>query len=412
MRFENGDNGSNEPIDPEAFQRAFGSGFNSEGGDIPIPYEPTRHDFGTTKDGNGTGAELHIPDPAELAGLFDTLDAFNTAEKETPRLGHDLVDGYRKGDLKDEYQKAGMTAEEAVNSIKNVEGEHAPEAEAALLDLEGISLRHNKTLTNFGISIESDLFDARVKITDAGKFVANLSCIEVENVPPRVKEHVEKIVSEFPSDVWLDVVNSNRTEIEQLDAVPYWMPPQAEDRGADPEEHARVEDTLNHGNALAEQCERLGGDPEKVAALRDLTRYSEENMLVEWALIREMGFDNSPYDLKRDGAMHAVYRFDTDPEWETFWRVVEHAEAKSKPGDTFVADLRDRAAAHIDIFLGTIIATNRRAISEEAFATYYPDNDTLQTAITAAQEEDPYIEKWVARRDRMQSYGHKGEAQQ
>ncbi len=405
MNFELG----GEPIDPDEFQRAFGFSNGDNGYFVPDKHiiDGIESTGGHPTDNFPEDEQMaRLPDPAELSELFDTLSAFNAAEKETPRLGLDIVDGINKGRRKEEYKAQGMTGQEATDFIKATEGEHAPEAEAALLDLAGITLRYRDTLKDFGLSVTSDMFTgSRTEIADPVKLTASLSCIHEHTLPPSVQHGLNKTLKSFTGGLWATVINTNGEQVDSYGAIPYWM--KSSGYYPEPEAYAQATHTLAHGEKLATQFERLGVDPQSVHALRNVSRYYQEGMIVEWALGHEMGFDEDPYRSKD----RPLYQQDHDSTyWDAYFRVLDGAEAKSQPGDTFVADQREAATLHITTYLGKILADIKAPLTQEKFNAAWPDRDALEMKI-AENMHDPYIAKWVGWRNRLQQYGRQGEAQ-
>lgn len=397
--------GGNNPIDPEEFERAFA--FFPQDDNLADPNTRPFADDGiqnnVTDDITGGEGTTRVPDPVQLAGLFDAITAFNTAEKHRPRLAYDVIDGLNKARRREEYQAEGMTDQEAIDYIKATEGEHAPEAEVALLDLEGIALHHKDALGDFGLTITSDFTGAHLEISNPVKLTASLGCISEYNLPPQLQSGLNTLLKEFTGGLWATVINNNGQQVDAYGAKPFWM----DEYYPEPQEQAQAVAILTHGQQLAAQFERLGVDASYASALRNISRYYDEGMIVEWALGHEMGFDEDPYQPED---IRPLYQQDYDSKyWDSYFRMLDGAEAKSNPGDTFVANQREAATLHITTYLGEILGNIESPLTREKFDAAWPDRDALEMKI-AENIDDPYIAKWVRWRSRLQQYGRQGES--
>jgi hypothetical protein len=88
--------------------------------------------------------------------------------------------------------------------------------------------------------------------------------------------------------------------------------------------------TLTHGQAIADQCERLGADPKAAGQLRLLADIEAENMLLPWAVARGFGIFGEP-----DGSIPAYRLWTTHEEWYNLWRFMFGARKIHEPGQVF-----------------------------------------------------------------------------
>jgi|GEM_PF-3365578 len=350
------------------------------------------------------------PDPEEqlaataaLSAVFTQLESFNEANDPRTRFANGLLDGLNKGARKEKYMAEGMTEEEAVNYIINTEGEHSQAVEEVRPDHEIIALTNEATLQNFGLQVDQDLLEeAHVEVTDGAALVAGLSGIAADNVPPEIQRGLNSMLKGFAEPLFNTVVVNNQDTLEALDAIPYWM--KGHTLSPEPEAHEAMLKMFEHSDEIANQCQRLGADEHEVARLRQLTRYHNENALPEWTVAEEMGFFTTPYG--EEGGL-TLYRQHHDESWDMFWRTMDHAEAKSQPGDTFVADVRDAAVECLTVTLRAYL-TGKRGITREDDATKWPDPSVAEAlAAEQAAQGDDDIAEIIAARERVMRYGHK-----
>ena len=340
-------------------------------------------------------------DPAALTALFGALEAFNGSEDSGMRFGASVVDGLIKGNHKKDLVAQGMTPDEAVEHIKATEGVRSEAEEAVAWDHASLAEFHRDALAGFGLGITHDLLvDAHVEVRDGELLVAGLAGIHEDAVTDKIRGGLANMVRLSTGGLPWTIINNHQEEVVALDAWPYWM------RGGaipEPENHAVMLATLEHGEDIAAHLERLRVDPEQVARLHRITRYYNENMLVEWALATEMGCYDNPHD--NNGGM-PLYRQRHQPSWDWFWRMMDFADAKSMPGDTFVADLRDQMTAQLTSFLRAMLA-GRLVLSKEADQAAWPDTTAMEARAAAEAEADQAIAQILQDRQRLQAYGRK-----
>jgi hypothetical protein len=338
---------------------------------------------------------------ASLTALFGALESFNGQEDAGLRFGAAVVDGLIKGNHKRDLIAQGLTAGEAVEHIKAAEGERSQAEEDVAWDHASLGEVHGGTLRAFGLGIAQDLMqEAHVVVRDGEQAVAALASIHEDDVTPEIQRGLTAMIREFAGPLPWVVIENHEEEVRALDAWPYWMKSGAQ---PEPDKHAVTVQTLGHGERLAAQCERLGVAEEQVAHLRQLSRYYQENMMVEWALAREMGIYDHPYGFD---AASSLYRQRHQPSWDGFWRMLDFAEAKSMPGDTFVGDVRDQLTGQLTIFLRAMLA-GRLTLDQEVDAATWLDHMAVEMQAAEEAPTDRDIAQILEYRLRLQAYGRK-----
>ncbi len=339
----------------------------------------------------------HAPDPTALTELFTALDDFNRAEDAQQRLGESLVDGMIKGIHAERLEAEGMSAGEATEFVKITEGTRSAAEDAVALDHSAAGLVHSQTLKAFGLAICSDLTEPAHVIVDNGeRLVAALASIDPSESTEAIRDGLGLMIDRFADPLPWTVINNHEEEVVALDLWPYWMHGGAR---PEPEQHATMLQTLKRGQDLAMLCEDLGVDPTKANKLRTITRYHDENMLVEWALASEMGFYDPSYGENAGGSLYRQWH-DADG-WQGFWRMLEFAQAKSMPGDTFVAELKSRVSANLTIFMRALMAGRLALDSQEQEGSWQDPSDFIKEI-----PEFPFMKDLLAIRDRLQPSGN------
>lgn len=353
-----------------------------------------------------TGGEGFEPgaqpvDPAALTVLFGALESFNVQEDAGQRFGLHFVDGSIKAGQKKNLMAQGLTADEAIEHIKATEGERSQAEEAVAWDHASLGEVHRGALEAFGLSISRDLLrPAHVVVRDGEQASATLAGVHEESVTPEIRRGLAAMIEEFIGPLPWIIIENHEADVRALEAWPYWMNGSAHPQ---PDMHEVMVQTLEHGERLAAACRHLGVVEEQVAHLRQLARYYRENMMVEWALASEMGCYRNPYG--SDAGM-SLYRQNHQPSWDAFWRMMDFAEAKSVPGTTFVADLRDQMTGQLTAFLRAMLV-GKLTLDEAEDKAAWPDPIAMEMQAAEKAQTDRGIAQILKYRSRLQSYGRK-----
>lgn len=321
--------------------------------------------------------------------VFNDLANFDKAYDPEERRADMTLDLLNRINRRDELVENGMTAEQALEFIELVEGVKTKPEQNIALEHEFLSLSHQGSLDNLGLEVGNNLtVGAHVSVKDGQKLSASLADIAPEQATVEFQDGLKNMLTNFSKHLPVKVINDNPTDPRISDnRLEIYLKTET------------VDQTLDHGNAIAEQCERLGVDSKEVEKLRRLADYKEEGTLTEWALMSSLDLYDDPHD--PNGALR--YRR-VEPEEVPVVSCLASAQLKTGPDGRFVNESRDIFTENLNAQLRAQ-AANKMVLTTEEDNEIWPDKAAAEREIAQLAESDEDLQKLLNLRNDLQQFG-------
>jgi hypothetical protein len=322
------------------------------------------------------------PKAGRLARLYGALAQFNGDVDTRQVSAYALMDGMAKNRKSEELQQEGMTHDEAANYIRATEGEHAPEHENLIFNVETLGLYHAEALAEFGLTVRHELFkDVDTYVQNADVLLESLQQMDAAQAVPDIREGFGKMVQRFSDDLPYTVMQARISEVQELQQVPFWMAHDVEHVQVEFAAAQEMEGLLRQGPHIADELERIGVERQSaVDELREVSQLERDDLLLEWSLAVEGGY--LPTHRIKEDSIEAIWTQWWDAEdWDPLWRLLDHTATKSQAGTALArrigTGLRDAMLRRI----GPRIGVDPELVQEDAAAAYEQFAVGLSTAV-------------------------------